>query len=249
MPLLWYSKYMDNSTAHSTTSTSAVSASYVDAYMPPSSIQTSAPSVPASTSASAAMPGMDRVSMAQPAASTSPVQPDPIIQSPDLPPLETTQTMNATSSAPTNSADSEELEDQNIFTMLGVKDGTADQRETFLDELQQVIWEDFLEYDVKLLTTKEEQMELQKMIAMTGVSELEKQEKIVVYLEKLIPDLEEIMLEKALELKEEMARERIKSLREFYAGKTEQLAKIDSAESMMNAGKWKSAVTLLNSLS
>lgn len=230
---------MDNSTAHSTTSPSVMSASYVDAYMPPNPVSTNAPSAPSQSVAGDTVP-------------TSTATPDPIIQSPDLPARETipAAASSATSSVKTTApGESEELEDQNIFTMLGVKDGTPEQRETFLDELQQVIWEDFLEYDVKLLTTKEEQIELQKMIASPGASELEKQEKIVVYLEKLIPDLEEIMLEKALELKEEMARERLKSLREFYANMAEALSKIDSAEQLMNAGKWKSAVALLNSLS
>lgn len=199
---------MDNNTAHSTTSPSTMSASYVDAYTPPAATQTdTVPNTPVQ------VPSM-------------PLKDDPV----------------------SSKSQSEELEDQNIFTMLGVVDGTPEQREKFLDELQQVIWEDFLEYDVKLLTTKEEQLEVQKMLADTTTNELEKQEKIVIYLEKLIPDLEEIMLEKALELKEEMVRERVKGLKEFNVGKAEQLAKIQSAEQLMTEGKWRSAVTLLNSL-
>lgn len=237
---------MDNSTAHSTTSTSPVSASYVDAYMPPVGV----PPAPV-----AAMPdpaGPDPIPYTPPATDSVPTVEalDPVISQTSLPIMPNDAKPPATpNSSPSSSNQSEELEDQNIFNMLGVTDGTPEQRETFLDELQQVIWEDFLEYDVKLLTTKEEQIELEKMISMAGVTELEKQEKIVVYLEKLVPDLEEIMLEKALELKEEMARERLKSMREFFAGKVEQLAKIDSAEQLMNEGKWKSSVTLLNSLS
>lgn len=249
---------MDNSTAHSTTPITPVSASYVDAYMPPASTpQVSA----ADTATQSNNVTPSSISYAPPASNASvptpPLGPEPVIQSLDLPiasqPSSTQDTKTpvptVSSSAEQSNNSSEELEDQNIFMMLGVSDGTPEQRETFLDELQQVIWEDFLEYDVKLLTTKEEQVELEKMISSTGVSELEKQEKIVVYLEKLIPDLEEIMLEKALELKEEMVRERVKSMREFFTDKPEVLAKIDSAEEMMNGGKWRSAVALLNSLS
>ena len=122
------------------------------------------------------------------------------------------------------------------------------QRESFLDELQQVIWEDFLEYDVKLLITSEEMVELKQLLDSQTERDLEKQEKIIVYLEKLIPDLEEIMLEKALELKEEMVRERANGLRQFYAGKSDQLLRVDEAEKLMDSGKWYSAAHLMNSL-
>lgn len=226
---------MDNSTAHSTTNSSPVSASYVDAYMPPASTPTQSDPDPTPT------PMEDPVPYTPPA---------PASMANANPGASDTVPSSTQSSTPAASASqSEELEDQNIFTMLGVTDGTPEQREKFLDELQQVIWEDFLEYDVKLLTTKEEQLELQKMLAATDTSELEKQERIVVYLEKLIPDLEEIMLEKALELKEEMARERLKGMREFHANNQEALSQVQSAEDLMNEGKWQSAVTVLNSIS
>ncbi len=149
----------------------------------------------------------------------------------------------------TNESQSESLEDQNIFYLLGVQDGSAEQREAFLDELQQVIWEDFLEYDVRLLITKAEQEELDVLLKDATSKELEKQEKIVVFLEKLIPDLEEIMLEKALELKEEMARERVKSLKEVYSAQPESLQKVQQAEGLMNEAKWSSAAKILNELS
>ena len=236
---------MDNSTAHSTTSTSVVSPSYVDDYSPPASVPQASPIAEEKTV-------LEPVSYTPPAATSdssnyyAPVEPDiPMSSTSDTVPPVSPSTPIATSGQP---ATSQELEDQNIFTMLGVKDGTPEQRETFLDELQQVIWEDFLEYDVKLLTTQEEQIELNKLITAQGMSELEKQEKIVVYLEKLIPDLEEIMLEKALELKEEMVRERIKGLREFYANNTAALSKVDEGEKLMNEGKWASGVNTLNTI-
>ena len=157
---------------------------------------------------------------------------------------------SSTSSSPTpaveQSSQSETLEDQNIFFLLGVRDGTDQEKESFLDELQQVIWEDFLEYDVKLLITSDEQAELKNLLDSQTDRDLEKQEKIIVYLEKLIPDLEEIMLEKALELKEEMVRERVNGMRQFYADKPEKLQRIDDAERIMDEGKWYSAAHLLD---
>lgn len=161
--------------------------------------------------------------------------PPPVVQQPTAP------------QAPA-AGQSEILEDQNIFFLLGVTDGSAEQRESFLDELQQVIWEDFLEYDVKLLITSSEQAELDALLKDTQSKDLEKQEKIVVFLEKLIPDLEEIMLEKALELKEEMARERVKSLKEVYSAQPAELKIVTDAEQLMNTNKWYSGAALLNRL-
>lgn len=143
---------------------------------------------------------------------------------------------------------SESIEDQNIFFLLGVTDGTQEQRDAFLDELQQVIWEDFLEHDTKLLITTDEMTELQKLLENRESRDLEKQEEIIVFLEKLIPDLEEIMLEKALELKGDMVRERAQGLKQFFADKPDKLSRVDQAEKLMDEGKWYSAAHLMNSL-
>jgi hypothetical protein len=204
---------MDNVTAHSTTNpSSANAASYVDAYVPPTAQDP-----------------------ANPVTITSPVSTAPM--TPQTPTPDTVPAAAASTTPPAKTgAQSEELEDQNIFYMLGVLDGTPEQRESFL------------EYDVKLLITKEEQGQLDTILSSNPGNELEKQEKIVVFLEKLIPDLEEIMLEKALELKEEMIRERVKGMKEYYKEKPESLAQITKAEEMMNVGKWYTAATLLNSI-
>jgi hypothetical protein len=143
---------------------------------------------------------------------------------------------------------SENLEDQNIFDMLGVSDGTEEEREAFLDELQQVIWEDFLENDVKLLVTSEEQVELNAILNNNDLQDLEKQEQVVTYLEKLIPDLEDIMLEKALELKAELFKERILGTRDFFQEDQDKQRALDEVLSSADQGKWLSATQQLNAL-
>lgn len=153
-----------------------------------------------------------------------------------------------TSMPSTDSVVSQALEDQNIFFLLGAQDGTDEEKEAFLDELQQVIWEDFLENDVELLVTEEEKVDLDKIMARKDLDEAAMQEEIVVFLEKLVPDLEEIMLEKALELKEDMVRERIAGMREYYAGKDAQLATLSEAETLINENSWRDAAQKLNSL-
>ncbi len=177
--------------------------------------------------------GSSPVKVAEPAQPAVPAAPMPQAQS----------SGNKTSTSP--QIDEESLEAQNIFVMLGVEEGSDEERESFLDELQSVIWEDFLEKDAELLITSEEKKGLDELKA-KELSEEEKQEEIVAYLEKLIPDLEEILLEKALELKEDLFRERLKDMKEHFQGKEDTLKEITGAEELLMQGKWKAATKRLN---
>ncbi len=173
-------------------------------------------------------------------------------QYPPQPPasvLPADQPQNAPESGSDSATPSEKLEDQNVFFMLGVTDGSNDQREEFLDELQQVIWEDFLEYDVKLLMTTEEYEELQRLLSEQAGQPLAQQETAVEYIEKLVPELENIMLEKALELKADLLRERITGMKEYFSGQQEAAEKISRAEELIVQERWYSAAALLNSIS
>lgn len=147
----------------------------------------------------------------------------------------------------------EDIEAQNIFEMLGVEGGNEDLKEKFLDQLQDVIWDDFLANDVQLLLSESENTEFQTYkskadSAAEGDAKEQAKDEMVEYLEKLVPDLEDIMLEKALDLKADLFVERINGLKEYFTEKPDQLAKVNEAEQMMFEDKWKSAAELLNSL-
>ncbi|NCN03952.1 MAG: hypothetical protein GW942_02665 [Candidatus Pacebacteria bacterium] len=138
------------------------------------------------------------------------------------------------------------LETQNIFDLLGVSDGNDDEKEAFLDELQEVIWEDFIENDVELLLNEEQLKELREIEEKGQTREV--QEEMLVYLEELLPDLEDIMMDKALELKEDMVLERISGMKEFYSGNQNALDQITRAEELISENKWSDAGNLLNSI-
>lgn len=151
----------------------------------------------------------------------------------------------------TNSAEAadkaESLETQNIFELLGVSNGSDADKEAFLDELQQVIWEDFLTSDLQLLLTRAELAEVEQLRSQNP-DPAKQQEAVVAYLEKLIPDMEDIMLEKALELKREMVRERVTGMRSYLAGKADKLAELDKVQELLRQEKWASVARALNSL-
>ncbi len=146
-----------------------------------------------------------------------------------------------------NSAQS--LEEQNIFDLLGVDDGDEEEKEQFLDELQQVIWEDFLENDLDLLVTSEEKKDIDQILNNNDLDDFAKQDQVIEYLDGLIPDLEEIMLEKALELKEELVYERVEAMKDFYAEDEETQQKIEQAIKKFAQNQWASGAELLNQIS
>lgn len=140
---------------------------------------------------------------------------------------------------------SQALEDQSIFDLVGDTEGTMQEREKFLDELQKVVWDDFLDNDVELLLTEEEMHPLEEIVTRENTDQLTKQQEIVKYLEAKIPDLEEIMMEKALKLKEDLLQERISGMEKFYADKPANLAKINEAKIAIASGLYYDAIVRL----
>lgn len=231
--------------------------SYVDSYQPPHHAGAQAP-------ASAAVTAVDTPVVA---ADDESVSEEPYYQSMNNPGVVSQPTVTEppanTSSAPTYqaapapalateptaaAAPAQGLEAQNIFVLLGITDGNDEDKEQFLDQLQQVIWEDFLSHDVEMLITSEEMSQLRQIMSKAATNELELQEEIIGFLEPLIPDLEEIMLEKALELKEDMARERVAGLRQYYANQPEKMQQIEQAEAFMVKNQWATAADVLNAI-
>lgn len=200
----------------------------IDAYQPPAD-------------PSQSQPVTDQPTLYTPPAAPA-AQPDPAV--PPVAQPVAPQQADSVSNTP-----SETLDDQNIFYMLDADDGTDEQKNQFLDELQQVIWEDFLENDTKLLLTSDELTQLQDLTGGDYSKPILEQEAAVEFLEKLIPDLEDLMLEKALQLKGDLFRERISSLRELYADNPTQLATVEQANALMDQDKWYSAAQTLNALS
>lgn len=181
--------------------------------------------------------------------SDQPVQQNSYVNSYQPPAASAAGSVDGPNSVPSSKPEaSQALEDQNIFDLLGVTDADENERESFLDELQQVIWEDFLENDVQLLVTEEEMSQLKQILNKQGQDELEKQEEIIAFLEKLIPNLEEILLEKALELKADMVKERMVGMRQLYADQAEKLKVLDQAEHYMAEDQWQQVRESLNSI-
>lgn len=209
--------------------------SYVDSYQPPT---TPSSQNSASDQNSTQTTSIDPVNSEE--------KPAPVVEQQETQEPQETQEQDNQVAASDTDSEEQSLKAQNIFFLLGVTDSSNEEKEAFLDELQQVVWEDFIENDLELLITKEEKETVDQLIGKEPTSEM--QEELAVKLEELIPDLEEIIFEKALELKSDMVKERITGMREYYAGKPEDLAKIDQAEALISQDQWRAAAEVLNAI-
>ena len=147
---------------------------------------------------------------------------------------------------PATQDDQEELKSQNIFEMLGLTSISDSEKNQFLDELEEMIWDDFVFHDLELLLTSEEYQGARQILDDETKKADEKKEALIVYLEELVPDLDEVLYEKALELKSEMMGERLIKMKEKADQAT--LDKIKEAENLISENHWKSAASLLNQL-
>jgi len=142
----------------------------------------------------------------------------------------------------------EPIEEQNIFELLGVIDADQADKEAFLDELQQALWDDFLDKDLPLLVKPEQLEEIQQLRQQDSLSETELQSQLIAKVEELVPDVEEIILEKALELKEVMIRERLIGLKQYFTNRASKLDEIQKAGQEFSAERWKTGAQILNNL-
>lgn len=150
------------------------------------------------------------------------------------------------SSVPDLGANPEELKAQNIFEMLGLANISDEEKNQFLDDLESMIWDDFVTHDLELLLTSEEYAGARQILDDQSKEEAQRKEDLIAYLEKLVPDLDEVLYDKALELKSEMMGERLAKMKE--AADEAVLARIKEAESLISQNRWKSAVSLLNTV-
>ncbi len=241
---------VDNQSADPNTGSQAQqpSTSYVDSYQPPTT-----PTTSQTESQTESSPSQPAVPIESPGEIKQPTAAEPVSTQTSTPPARPAQPAAPTAEA--EEAEAEKTEDQeedqslasqNIFVLLGVTDSSQEEKENFLDELQQVVWEDFLEHDLELLITQEEKAKVDELLASSTDQTM--QEELVVYLEKLIPDLEEIIYEKALELKADMVEERIAGMKEYYQGNAQATRQINQAEQLIEQNQWRTAAEVLNAI-
>jgi hypothetical protein len=142
----------------------------------------------------------------------------------------------------------EDLESQNIFTMLGLENLEETEKDAFLADLEQLIWDNFIEVELPLLLNTEQKAQADQILADNSKTEDERKEALLVYVEEFIPNLEEVMYKKALSLKKEMFEERLKKMRDQATEENNLslIADLDQIRELVAADRYKTATELLN---
>jgi len=142
----------------------------------------------------------------------------------------------------------EDLEKQNIFAMLGLKNLEEPEKEAFLADLEQLIWDNFVEVELPLLLNSEQKAQADQILADQSKTENERREALLAYVEPFIPNLDEVMYKKALSLKKEMFEERVKKMRDQATEENNLslMADLDQIQELIAAGRYKTATELLN---
>lgn len=145
-------------------------------------------------------------------------------------------------------ANTEGLEAQNIFDMLNLSQLSDQEKDSFLNDLEKLIWDNFITIDLPLLLTAEEKAEADRLMSEVGKSEDEQKEALLVYLDKLVPNLEQVMYQKAITLKKELFEERLRKMREQAKADNNLslLADLDQIDDLLKAERYQTAVQLLN---
>ena len=176
--------------------------------------------------------------------------PEPTAEPSAEPTLEPTPEPTAKPSAePTpEPVNEEDLEKQNIFAMLGLKNLEESEKEAFLADLEQLIWDNFVEVELPLLLNSEQKAQADQILADQSKTENERREALLAYVEPFIPNLDEVMYKKALSLKKEMFEERVKKMRDQATEENNLslMADLDQIQELIAAGRYKTATELLN---
>ncbi len=145
-----------------------------------------------------------------------------------------------------NPQTAQQLAITDIFSLLGIEGTTDEDREAFLNQLQDAIWEEVVEDELLETMTDEEVDSIEQTIVNEEITADEKRNTLFGMLSSKVPNLEEKLAETTNRLKYELLGERVDGLREFYAENAEQLGVLDQAEQLIETGKVAEAISLLN---
>ena len=139
------------------------------------------------------------------------------------------------------------LQRMDIFDILGAQ-GTNEEKEAFLEELQDVIWQEVFEKHVSEKLTDDDVKAVEGIIADEAMEDDAKRVKLFEMLRDKVPDLDSILLDRTVQLKADMLQQRLEGMKEFYASNADATGKLSQAEQMWGAEQYQEMVDLLNTL-
>ncbi|MDR2388117.1 MAG: hypothetical protein LBE80_11135 [Deltaproteobacteria bacterium] len=146
-----------------------------------------------------------------------------------------------------NDLKSQKLFDVNIFYFLGVDSSPQAELDIYLAKLENFTLENVFSY-LYLLLTDEEFNNLIKIINMNDIEINDKYKKISAYLVEKIPDINQLLAQSALGLKEDLGQTRIYLSQEIYENNPEMIEHISEAKVALASGLYRDAARYLSKL-
>jgi len=141
----------------------------------------------------------------------------------------------------------------NLFLILGVEDGSLEERQAFLRETLKVIISDFLEVGINntpedLIPSRTKNAIKEYFYSGWDTEQEQFISHFAASVDYMWPVFGKPLILRCLQLKAELAFTRISGLRELWEGKSAELDILDKAERLCLENRWQEAVDQLNSL-
>jgi len=140
----------------------------------------------------------------------------------------------------------QQLATMDIFSLLGIENASDEEREMFLNQLQDASWEEVVEDELLAELTEEEVNSIEQTVNDENMSADDKRNALFSMLSDKVPNLEERLADSTNQLKFDLLGERVDGLREYYKDKPDQLSVLDQVEQMVESGNVTEAVNMLN---
>ncbi len=142
----------------------------------------------------------------------------------------------------------ETLHRLSIFEMLGVE-GTEEEKEEFLSEVQDVIWQDVVENDLAPILSDEEADNVHTLLNDEGIEQNTKRDYLFDLILKKVPQAEDVLLQRTLQLKSDLLHERLHGMQEYFSNNAASMQKLQTAHQLIENQDLDAAVAILNELS
>lgn len=143
---------------------------------------------------------------------------------------------------------SDQLQKMSIFEMLGAE-GTEEEKDQFLSQIQDVIWQDVVEKDLAPLLNDDEISQVEAKLSDDTLSNEDKRDYLFDLIMEKVPQAEQVLLDRTMQLKSDLLHERLHGMDHYFANDAAAQTKLQAAHGHLDAQEYDQCVALLNELS
>lgn len=140
------------------------------------------------------------------------------------------------------------LAQADIFTILGVFDATAEDKEGLLGELQDAIWEEVVDSELGAKLTEADIVAVENILNDEAKSVEQRRNELYSMLVDKIPNLSDLLSAKTDEIKLGLLDERLQGMKAYHAKNATITESLNKVSALMDAGQYNDVITGLNAI-